>query len=164
MAFKRYLRHLFTTRGTVARAFPPATLEAIEQAIRSLEASHDGEICFIAEGGLDFGLLWRQQSPRERALELFTLQRIWDTEHNNGILLYVQMADHAVEIVCDRGIHACTDAGQWESICHAVEASFRRGRYEQGVLNGIAALAQTLARHYPGRPRSNQLPDKPRLI
>lgn len=164
MAFKRFLRHLLTTRRAARRAFPPSALDAIERAIREVEARCRGEIRFVVESALDMGPLWQQQSPRERALEVFALHRVWDTAENNGILLYVLMADHAVELVCDRGIHARAGAEAWETICRNIEHAFREGRYEQGVIDGIAALGATLARHYPGAERSNELPDRPYVM
>jgi uncharacterized membrane protein len=168
MAFARFFRHLFTTRAMTARRFPPRTLDAIEAAIRQLESTHRGELRFVVEAALDMGPLWQQVSPRERALQTFALQRVWDTEHNNGVLLYVLMADHAVEIVSDRGIASRTDTAQWEEICHGIEAAFGEGRFEQGAVEGITALGSLLGRHYPAvdiaeEPR-NELPDRPTLI
>jgi len=164
MAIKRFFRHLLTTRRAARKAFPASTLDAIERAIREVEARHHGEIRFVVESALDMGPLWQQQSPRERALEIFALQRVWDTPDNNGILLYVLMADHAVELVCDRGIHARAGSEAWEAICHGIERAFGQGRYEQGVVEGIAALGATLARHYPGAARANELPDRPQIM
>jgi len=164
MAIRRFLKHLATTRRAAQRAFPAAVLDRIERTIREVESRHDGEIRFVVEAALDMGPLWLQQSPRERALEVFASQRVWDTPDNNGILLYVLMADHAVEIVCDRGIHARADAGTWAAVCRGIQDAFGQGRYEQGAVDGIAALGATLARHYPGAARSNELPDSPQLI
>ncbi|MDX3905458.1 MAG: TPM domain-containing protein [Pigmentiphaga sp.] len=164
MAIKRFLKHLITTRGAAERAFPPATMDAIEHAIREVESRHRGEIRFVVEGALDMGPLWQQQSPRERALEVFALQRVWDTPDNNGILLYVLMADHAVEIVCDRGIHSRVGDGTWQAVCHDIESAFRQGRYKDGVIAGITALGATLERHYPGAARANELSDRPQIL
>lgn len=164
MAIKRFLKHLVTTRRAAHRAFPAPVLDRIERTIREVESRHDGEIRFVVEAALDMGPLWQQRSPRERALEVFALQRVWDTPDNNGILLYVLMADHAVEIVCDRGIHARADAGTWETICRGIQEAFGQGRYEQGVADGIVALGATLARHYPGTARANELSDRPQIM
>ncbi|MFW7348030.1 TPM domain-containing protein [Pigmentiphaga sp. D-2] len=164
MAIKRFLKHLVTTRRAAHRAFPARSLDRIERTIREVESRHDGQIRFVVEAALDMGPLWQQQSPRERALEVFALQGVWDTPDNNGILLYVLMADHAVEIVCDRGIHACETAGTWEAVCRRIQEAFAQGRYEQGVIEGITALGASLARHYPGASRANTLPDRPRIM
>jgi uncharacterized membrane protein len=162
MDLKRIARHLFTFPGRVARAFPPATMAAIERAIREQEAQHAGEIRFAVEAALDVGPLLRGQAPRERALEVFSQLRVWDTAHNNGVLIYVLLADRHVEIVADRGIHAKTGP-QWEEICRAMEAELRQGNHEKAVTDAIRAVARHLARHFPGG-RVNELPDKPVVL
>jgi uncharacterized membrane protein len=162
MNLKRIARHLFTFPGQVARAFPPATMAAIERAIREQETRHAGEIRFAVEAALDVGPLLRGQSPRERAIEVFSQLRVWDTEHNNGVLIYLLLADRDVEIVADRGIHAKTGT-QWEEICRAMEAELKQGNYEKAVTDGIRAVARHLVRHFP-RGRVNELPDKPVVL
>jgi uncharacterized membrane protein len=162
MSLKRIARHLFTSSGQVARAFPPAAMAAIERAIREQETRHAGEIRFAVEAALDVGPLLRGQSPRERAIEVFSQLRVWDTEHNNGVLIYLLLADRDVEIVADRGIHAKTGT-QWEEICRAMEAELKQGNYEKAVTDGIRAVARHLARHFPGS-RVNELPDKPVVL
>ena len=162
MNLKRIARHLFTFPGQAARAFPPPTMAAIEKAIREQETRHAGEIRFAVEAALDLGPLLRGQAPRERALEVFSQLRVWDTEHNNGVLIYLLLADRDVEIVADRGIHAKTGA-QWDEICRAMEAELRQGNYEKAVTDGIRAVARHLARHFPGG-RVNELPDRPVVL
>lgn len=162
MSVKRIARHLLHHRWLQQRIFTPAVLARIEQAIRSGEATHAGQLRFVVEGALDGAPLFRNQSARERALDLFSHLRIWDTAHNNGVLIYLLLADRDVEIVADRGIDAKVGKDGWERICRAMEADFRDGRFEQGVLAGIAAVSRELARHFPpqaGTP--NELPDRP---
>lgn len=106
MNIHRIVRHLLTTHGKVRRAFPRDTMIAIERANKACEADHVGEVCFAIEGALHIVPLLRQQPLRDRAIEVFSQLRIWDTEHNNGVLIYVLLADRAVEIIADRGVHA----------------------------------------------------------
>jgi uncharacterized membrane protein len=156
---------MVTLPGAVARRFPPAAMAAIEKAIGAGEAQHRGEIRFAAEAALDSAPLLGGQAARERALEVFSLLRVWDTEENNGVLIYLLLADHDVEIVADRGISARVAAGEWEEICRRMEAAFRRGEFQQGVLAGIAEVSALLARHYPARPGDrNELADKPAIL
>jgi hypothetical protein len=165
MNIQRIVRHLFTTHGQVARAFPRSTLLAIEQAIEAGEATHAGEIRFAVEAALDGLPLFHGQSPRERALEVFALQRVWDTEHNNGLLIYLLLADRAVEIVADRGIHAKVGEQGWREICRRMETAFKTGDYESGATVGIQAAAQHLAAHFPaGGQARNELSNRPVLL
>ena len=143
------------------RAFPPPTLAAIESAIREAEAEHEGEIVFVVEAALEPTALLRGQTARQRALEVFSRARIWDTEQNNGVLLYVLLADRDVEIVADRGIDARTGQQAWNDVCHDMEVSFGRGDYHAGSLGGIRAIARHLRTHFGSGTRRNELPDEP---
>jgi uncharacterized membrane protein len=165
MNIKRIGRHLLEHHWRVKRIFPPAVLARIEQAIRSGEATHAGQVRFVVEGALDGAPLFRDQPARERALDQFAHLRIWDTAHNNGVLIYLLLADRDVEIVADRGIDAKVGAEGWETICRAMETDFRAGNFERGVINGIEAVSRELAKYFPpdGHPR-NELPDKPVVI
>ncbi|KJZ64615.1 TPM domain-containing protein [Pseudomonas fluorescens] len=165
MNIKRILNHLVMTHWQVKRAFPPETLIAIEQAIKASEAAHAGEIRFVVEGALDSTPLFKGQSARERAIDVFSQLRIWDTAHNNGVLIYLLLADRDVEIVADRGIHAKAGPQEWQSICRQMEAAFKDANYKGGVVSGIQAVTQHLIKHFPvagGEP--NELPDKPMVL
>lgn len=163
--FGRFFRHIFTGRGAVSAAFPDATLDAIEHAVSAAEATHTGQIRVVIEASLDGPRLWADETARERAAEVFALMRVWDTEHNNGVLIYLLMADRDVEIVADRGIHAKCGAQAWETVCREMEQHFREGRFEEGALAGVRAVGAQLARHYPGSgARGNELPDRPAVI
>jgi hypothetical protein len=165
MQLARLLKHLCTEHWTLKRKFPPRCLKAIEQAIRQSEASHGGEIRFAVEAALDLHQLLRGLSARERAIEVFSLLRVWDTEDNNGVLIYLLLADHDVEIVADRGIHRRVGAEGWETICRDMETAFREGRFETGALAGIRAVSAHLERHYPSSAgRMDQLPNEPVLL
>ena len=165
MEMIRILRHLSTGRAAVRRVFSQTALDAIERAIRDTEARHDGQIRFAVEGALELGALLSGQSARQRALDMFAHLKVWDTEHNNGVLIYLLLADRKVEIVADRGIHVRLGNGIWEEICRQMEEAFRRSEFEAGVLCGIHATGEHLARHFPaGSDKSNELPDSPVLL
>ena len=162
MSIKRIARHLVQHHWRAKQIFPQDVLDRIEQAIRQSEATHSGQVRFVVEGALDGGPLFRNQSARERALDVFAQLRIWDTAHNNGVLIYLLLADRDVEIVADRGIDAKVGAEGWERICRAMEVEFRSGQFERGAIDGIAAVSRELAKHFPpGGPHPNELPDKP---
>ena len=131
MGIGRIGKHLLEHRWRVRRLFPPHVLAAIEQAIKAGEATHAGQVRFVVEGALDGAPLFRDQSARERALDVFSHLRIWDTAHNNGVLIYLLLADRQVEIVADRGIDAKVGAAGWERICARMEADFKAGNFEQ---------------------------------
>lgn len=162
----RWLRHL--TTGTLARrrAFPLHAMEAIENAIRACEKTHAGEIRFALDTALSLSELWRGVTPRERAEEAFAKLRVWDTRYNNGVLIYVLIADRDVEIVADRGVGAGrVPAAEWEACCRVMEAHFARGNFRDGAVAGIRAVAEVLARHPPERADvGNELPDAPALL
>ena len=165
MDIRRMIRHLGTGQLAVRRAFPESALRAIEQAIHESEAMHAGQIRFAVEASLDFTALHHNQTARERAIEMFSQLRVWDTEHNSGVLIYLLLADRDVEIIADRGIHARLGNAVWEAICRDMEASFREGRFEGGVISGIRAISNHLQQHFPARPVAlNELPDKPVVL
>lgn len=166
MNFTRVLRHLFTGRPALRRAFPAASLNAIEQAIKQSEASHDGEIRFAVEAALHILPLLGDQSARQRSIEVFSQLRVWDTECSNGVLIYLLLADHHVEIVADRGIHSKVGSEEWEKICRTMEAAFRQGRFEAGVIAGIGAISAHLQMYFPTERQGgeNELADKPVIL
>lgn len=165
MGIKRIGKHLLEHRWRLRRIFPPAVLAAIGQAIKAGEATHSGQVRFVVEGALDGAPLFQDQPARQRALDIFSQLRIWDTAHNNGVLIYLLLADRDVEIVADRGIDAKVGAAGWEKICVEMETEFRAGNFERGVIAGIEAVSRQLAAHFPkhGAGR-NELPDEPVVI
>ena len=165
MNIRRIIKHLVTGHIAVKAAFPARALHAIEQAIRATEARHAGQIRFAVEASLDFAALRHNQTASERAIEMFAQLRVWDTEHNNGVLIYLLLADRDVEIVADRGIHAKLGKAVWEAICRDMEAAFRLGKFEAGVIDGIHAVGSHLQRHFPAQSATrNELPDKPVVL
>jgi len=161
----RFCRHLVSDHWSVRYAFPPRALKAIEDAIGAQELRHDGELRFAVEAALPFFDLVRGISARERAIELFSRLRIWDTEQNAGVLVYLLLADRRVEIVADRGIHSKVGATAWEAICGAMQREFAAGRFEPGVITGIQAISDLLALHFPPRDDNpDELPNRPVVL
>ena len=165
MGIKRIGKHLVEHRWRARRSFPPQVLALIEQTIAAGEATHSGQVRFVVEGALDGAPLFRDQSPRDRALDIFSQLRIWDTAHNNGVLIYLLLADRDVEIIADRGIDEKVGAAGWQKICQSMEADFKAGNFSGGVIKGIAAVSQQLAAHFPKHGAGpNELPDAPVVL
>lgn len=165
MNVKRIVKHLFAPPWIIARAFPRRTLTVIEDAIRASEKTHDGELRFAVEAGLHPLPLARGQTPRQRAIEVFSALRVWDTAYNSGVLIYVQIVDHRIEIVADRGISARVEQQQWDAICRRMEEAFRQRRFEQGVLAAIGEITALLAWHFPPRgDNPDELSDQPVVL
>ncbi|HUP95937.1 MAG TPA: TPM domain-containing protein [Burkholderiales bacterium] len=165
MSWGRALRHLMAAPWRVRRAFPRHTLEAIEAAIGASERRHRGEIRFAVEGALEFLPVARGLTARDRALELFSVLKVWDTEENTGVLIYVQLIERDIEVVADRGISRLIAQQDWDGICRRMEEAFRAGRYEAGVNAGIAEVSDLLARHFPsGAANLDELPDQPVVL
>lgn len=163
--FGRLMRHLLAPPRSVRSAFPVATLAAIEAAVGESETAHRGELRFAVEAGLDLLPVWHGESARERAVELFSDLRVWDTEENSGVLIYVQLVDRKVEILADRGISARVAQSEWEAICREVEQAFRKQRYEEGALAAVRRVGALLAAHFPAHTDNpNELPDRPVLL
>ena len=163
--FRRWLKHMFMPPWAWRRAFPQATLDAIEAAIGAGEPAHGGEIRFAIENSLPGVLAWRGISGRERAIEMFSNLRVWDTEHNSGVLIYLLLADHDIEIVADRGIAAQVEQPAWEAVAQAMEAAFHQGDFERGALTGIEQVSGLLAAHVPPQDRNpNELATRPVII
>jgi uncharacterized membrane protein len=165
MGIARIGKHLLEHRWRARRLFQPPVLAAIEQAIKTGETTHSGQVRFVVEGALDGAPLFRDQPARERAIDVFAQLRIWDTVHNNGVLIYLLVADRNVEIVADRGIDAKVTAAGWEKICVEMERDFKAGKFESGVIRGIEAVSRQLARYFPAHGKGpNELPDAPVVI
>src|ERR1700737_352743 len=165
MGIRRIGRHLLEHRWRVRRIFTPDVLAAIEQAIKAGEATHSGQVRFVVEGALDGAPLFRNQSARERALDIFSHLRIWDTVHNNGVLIYLLLADRDVEIIAYRALDEKVGAAGWEKICAEMESNFRAGNFAGGAIKGIQAVSRQLAAHFPRQGGGkNELPDTPVVI
>jgi len=152
-------------QASVHRCFSRTALKNIERAIAEAEQTYAGQLRFVVEHGLDLVPLVAGTSARQRAIEVFSRLRVWDTEHNNGVLIYVLLADRKVEIVADRGVHAMLGEKIWETICQKMGTAFRQGRFEEGSIAGIKSVQQRLSQLYPpSGTRVNELPDEPVIL
>jgi len=157
------LRHLFTTGWSLRRAFDAAALQAIEQAITDTERAHGGEIRFVVEASRGAVDVMRGVTPRQHALHVFARLGMWDTEANNGVLIYVSWADRDVEIVADRGFNGRVTDQEWAQVCRHMEQAFARGAARQAAVEGIQAVGALIARHFPAVDR-DELPNRPVLL
>lgn len=165
MNLARIWRHIVMNRWSLGRAFSDTTLKAIQNATAQNEKRHRGEIRFVVEAELDWASLLSNVSPRSRAIDVFGRLRVWDTEENNGVLVYVLLADHDIEIVADRGIDRQVGGEAWRRICDAMRAEFKAGRFEQGSVRAIESISDLLAQHFPPRgDDQNELSDQPLVL
>ena len=166
MNLGRMLKHLALPDWAVRRAFPARIGKSVLEAVRALEKSHDIELKVVVEGGLPTAALLRGVTSRERAVDLFSQLRVWDTANNTGVLIYLQFVDRKIEIVADRGISARVGQAEWDAASAAMAEEFRAGRFEKGVLAGIERVSALLAQHLPPPPPGDrdELPDDPVVI
>lgn len=164
--FARLFRHLSTTSFAGKKAFPPETLKAIEREIAQGERRHRAEVKLIIEPALPLSAVLQGISPRERARELFAHYRVWDTEENCGVLVYVNLADHKVEIVADRGVGKTVAARNWQAICRTLTKGFAEGNFHDSTITALTQLNGLLEQHYPngGDATANELPDRPLVL
>ncbi|RJG05303.1 TPM domain-containing protein [Noviherbaspirillum cavernae] len=161
----RLWKHLCTTQAAGRRMFPERTLHAIETAIVEGETRHRAEVRMIVEPFLSVQAVLNGVTPRERARVLFSDYRVWDTEENCGVLVYVNLADHKVEIVADRGVGRIIAAHDWQAICRTMTEGFAHGDSHGSVIAALRQLNALLQQHYPDDgSRHNQLPDKPLML
>lgn len=166
MDLKRFWRHILMSPLKARRAFPESAMAAIGREISASEKGHRGEVRLVVEAELTTAQLWSDLRSRERAFALFAQLRTWDTEENTGILIYILLADHKVEVVADRGIARKVDQSEWDAICTAMGAAFRSGDFEGGSIAGVKAASRLLVRHFPAgdSENPNELTDQPVLI
>jgi uncharacterized membrane protein len=161
----RLLRHLFAR--SARHFFPEPALQRIAEAIAAGERRHRGEVVFAVESDLPVGAVLTGLRPRERAEAVFVRLRVWDTEDNNGVLIYLLLADHRIEIVADRGLRNRVGEAQWRDVCGRIEAGMRAGAAEQAVVAGIQAVSGLLAEHFPradGDSDLDELPNRPHIL
>ncbi len=182
-AFTRLLRHQWFDDTDARRAIPPDLSERLESRVAASERRHTGEIRIYVEGSLPFSYLWRhwrektpiEQIVRERAVMIFSKLRMWDTTHSNGVLIYLLLAEHAIELVADRGVNRHVSAAEWKAMVDRLGAALRENRFEDGLTQALAEVSAVLVEHFPESPESmeggttpvaspvNQLPDEPVL-
>jgi uncharacterized membrane protein len=163
MDLSRAWRHLASTGWSLRRAFNREVLASIEQTIIETEEIHGGEICFAIEDNLSMRELWRGKSPRGRAVEVFARLGVWDTQANNGVLIFVLWADRSVEIVADRGLTGSIGPHEWRAVCERMEKLFAENRTSDAVVEGIRAVSALVAREFPVSD-GDELPNRPVLL
>ena len=162
----RLLKHRWFDETDTRRALSPDALARIEARVAASEQRHSGEIRVSVEAGLPLSYLWQGLQARDRAVTLFGKLRVWDTEHNNGVLIYLLLADRAIEIVADRGLNQHISPAQWQALIAPMRAAFGQGRFEAGLLQAIETIDGLLARHFalaPGQANPDELPNRPDL-
>lgn len=165
MSLRRLIRHLLLPDWWARRAFPQAALERLEQAIKAAEHGHRGELRVLVEAGLPVHRLFSGQSTRARAIELFSRLGVWDTEHNSGVLVYVQLLDRRVEIVADRGINDRVGEAFWSGVCRRMEVAFLNGDFERGSVQALKEIAAVLVEYFPATgDNPDELPNTPVLL
>ncbi|MCD0245223.1 TPM domain-containing protein [Xanthomonas melonis] len=161
----RWLRHVFAP--SAQRRFPAACMQVIAAAVADSERCHTGQVMVAVEADLPMTALWRRQGARQRAEQAFAQLRTWDTEANNGVLIYLLLADHAIEVVADRGLRSRVPDAQWAEVCRRMQQFLREGQYEAAVLAGIEAVTELLVVHFPrgaDTPHEDELPNRPQLL
>ena len=162
----RLLKHRLLDEDDTRKAIPPELLERLKRRVAASENRHSGEIRICVEASLPSSYVWRNATPRERAVAMFGKLRMWDTEHNNGVLIYLLLAERAIEIVADRGLSTCVPAAQWTAMVQRMGDAFREGRFEDGLTQALGEVSALLVQHFPlapGETNSNELPDEPVL-
>lgn len=163
----RIWRHRWIDESEVRRALPEAVMQRLTGRVGASERRHSGEIRICVEAGLPMSYLWRHASARERAVTLFGKLRVWDTAHNNGVLIYLLLAEHAIEIVADRGLDSHVDDAAWAAMTQRMSAAFRDGRFEDGLTQALEEISALLVEHFPlgeGELDVNELPDEPVVL
>jgi uncharacterized membrane protein len=162
----RLVRHRLLDERSTRRAIGPAVVQRLAQRVAQSEQRHSGEIRVSVEASLPASYILRDATPRERAVAMFGKLRVWDTEHNNGVLVYLLLAERAIEIVADRGLTSRVPDTEWPRIVGAMRSAFQSQRYEEGLAQAIDAVTSLLVRHFPlaeGEKNPNELPDDPAL-
>ena len=163
----RIWRHRWTDEAAVRRVLPADVMQRLAARVAASERRHSGEVRICVEAGLPMSYLWRHAPSRERAVTLFGKLRVWDTEHNNGVLIYLLLAEHAIEIVADRGIDSRVDDAEWAAMAQRMGAAFREGRFEDGLTQALEEMSALLVAHFPlaeGEADTNELPDEPVVL
>ena len=163
---RRVLRHRWLDEADTRKAIPPELAERLMRRVAASEQRHTGEVRLYVEAGLPMSYLWRDAATRERAVALFGKLRVWDTEHNNGVLIYLLLAERAIEVVADRGLASKVAPAQWQAIVTRLGSALRDGRFEEGLTQALEEVSALLVAHFPaqaGAENPNELPDAPVL-
>jgi TPM domain len=163
---KRMAKHQWLDESDTRRAVPKDMAERLRRRVAASEHRHTGEVRICVEAGLPMSYLWRNASPRERAITQFGKLRVWDTAHNNGALIYLLLADRAIEIVADRGLNDVVSPAQWHTMVKHLGAALREGRFEDGLTQALEEVSAVMVKHFPAdgsQPNPNELGDQPVL-
>lgn len=167
---KRMLKHRWREATTTGRTIPADMLQRLQQRVTASEQRHSGEIRIYVEAGLPLSYLWRDAPTphitRQRALAMFSKLRVWDTASNNGVLIYLLLAEHAIEIVADRGLHQAVAPQVWQAMVSRMRSAFQQGQFEDGLTQALEDVSALLVQHFPlraGEANPNELPDSPEL-
>lgn len=161
----RWIRHMFAP--SAHRSFPPRSMDSIAAAIAASEQLHTGQVMVAVEADLSVAALWRGHAARQRAEQAFAQLRTWDTEANNGVLIYLLLADHAIEVVADRGLRALVADAAWAEVCRRMQQFLRDGQHEAAVLAGVEAVTELLCAHFPAAApaqHEDELPNRPHIL
>lgn len=162
----RILRHRWLDESDTHKAIPPQLVNRLMHRVAASEQRHSGQIRIYVEAGLPMSYLWRGAGARERAVALFGKLRVWDTESNNGVLIYLLLAENAIEIVADRGLASRVAQHEWQAIVARMGSAFRDARFEDGLTQALEEVSALLVAHFPlraGETTANELPDQPVL-
>jgi uncharacterized membrane protein YgcG len=163
----RWLKNLWMDDGDARRTLGQAGLQRLEQSVQDSEARHLGELRLCVEGGLPLQALWRKQSSQQRAIDVFSHLRVWDTEHNNGVLIYLLLAERRLEILADRGLHGKVSAQTWQHMAERLSQAMQNGEVEAGLTRAVTEVGELLKAHYPASARQhnpNELPNAVALL
>ena len=165
--WRRWWRHRWMPEHASEKALPPATAERLQQLVSASEVLHSGEIVLCVEAALPNSYLRRAGRVasvpvviRERALAWFGKLRVWDTEHNNGVLIYLLLAERRLEIVADRGLARCVDHAQWQAVAQHLGQRLQEGDFDTGLTQAVQAVSAVLVQHFalaPGQTNPNEL-------
>ena len=162
---KRLMQNIFAGWFRMSSWFPATTLTHIRDVIREGERHHAGEICFAVEARFSFWSVLKGAQTRNRAHQLFSMLRVWDTQDNSGVLLYMHLAEHKVELIADRGIAARVDSAHWQTICDELTADIKNGSADAAVLACIAKINDLLRMNFPAHEDNpRELPDEPVVL
>lgn len=165
---QRLLKHRWAHASGTDSALPPTVLSQLEQRVAESELQHSGEIRIFAEGGLPNSYLWTDapsaEISRQRALAMFGKLRVWDTAQNNGVLIYLLLAEHAIELVADRGLNDCVPPEVWQAVVARMRGAFQKGDFQHGLAQAVDEVTALLTQHFPlgpGQANPNELPNAP---
>ncbi len=165
---QRIFKHGWSGLIPTGHTMTPELVRKLTQAVATSERRHSGEIRVYVETSLPLTDLWRKAPMRhimrERALMLFGQLRVWNTAHNNGVLIYLLLAERAIEVVADRGLNEQVAPQVWQAIVARMRTAFQAGRFEEGLGQALAQVTDLLVQHFalaPDEVNPNELPDAP---